>query len=777
MCVYLFACYYFFEMGNRSLTEADHALLFEPSLPAAEDRTQTQQPLHPFVDGSDSRSRSGPRASPQGQFGDKALTSTRGFIPPANEDSSQHDMGLDPSMRRRREEWADRGAAKIIKEVADPTTGELTKQVVKMGIKDFKFGEQLGDGSYSSVVLATARDSGKKYAVKVLSKEYLIRQKKVKYVTVEKLALQKLNGTKGIIRLFFTFQDEASLYFLLEYAPHGDFLALIKKYGSLNEQCARYYASQIIDAVDSLHTIGIIHRDIKPENILLDKDMKVKLTDFGTAKILPEEPSNDADGKPCFDLNARSKSFVGTAEYVSPELLNDSYTDSRCDIWAFGCILFQMVAGKPPFKASNEYLTFQKVMKIQYAFTAGFPQIIKDLVKKLLVKEPNDRLTIEQIKAHIFFQTVNFDDGSVWDDDPPEIQPYKISAEALRPLPKVSETDTTTKLANLQLAYNSHAEPTPQVSAAACQDRSVISMTAATAAFNKDYTGQLKPGHNSNASVRSSSNSTDREKGQRKITTIHASRSSPSITTVSKGKEPRSRSADIFWSYYLKNLDEHVLLVKEIELSVQATESSAVDLETFAPDYRNPCDIDSPTNSADKFYKRMLVITNLGRGLIFVKNSLRMRKEHEFELEFELKLNQVQKINLINDQMLQIEGPKTIFIVCKDRAALMEMWKLMHNEMCAKPKGASANLEHKMFDKFISQKIKKTKRKNHVPRVPESSKLVNGLPGSCIGRAAEEGGANVKRPGSLQTRSSSNYSKLLARSTEMRKNMTRTNEK
>ena len=174
MCVYLFACYYFFEMGNRSLTEADHALLFEPSLPAAEDRTQTQQPLHPFVDGSDSRSRSGPRASPQGQFGDKALTSTRGFIPPANEDSSQHDMGLDPSMRRRREEWADRGAAKIIKEVADPTTGELTKQVVKMGIKDFKFGEQLGDGSYSSVVLATARDSGKKYAVKVLSKEYLL---------------------------------------------------------------------------------------------------------------------------------------------------------------------------------------------------------------------------------------------------------------------------------------------------------------------------------------------------------------------------------------------------------------------------------------------------------------------------------------------------------------------------------------------------------------------------------------------------------------------------
>ncbi|QID83796.1 serine/threonine protein kinase [Saccharomyces pastorianus] len=760
-------------MGNRSLTEADHALLFEPSLPTAEDPTQTQHRLHPFVDGNGS----GLKASPQGQFGDKALTSTHRFIPSANEDSSPRDMGLDPSMRRRRDEWADRGAAKIIKEVVDPTTGELTKHVVKMGIKDFKFGEQLGDGSYSSVVLATARDSGKKYAVKVLSKEYLIRQKKVKYVTVEKLALQKLNGTKGIIRLFFTFQDEASLYFLLEYAPHSDFLALIKKYGSLNEQCARYYASQIIDAVDSLHTIGIIHRDIKPENILLDKDMKVKLTDFGTAKILPEEPSNDADGKPYFDLNARSKSFVGTAEYVSPELLNDSYTDSRCDIWAFGCILFQMVAGKPPFKASNEYLTFQKVMKVQYAFTAGFPQIIKDLVKKLLVKEPNDRLTIEQIKAHIFFQSVNFDNGSVWDDDPPEIQPYKISAEALKPLPKVPEPDATAKLANLQLAYNSHAETTPQTSAATCQDRSAISMTAATAAFNKDCTGQLKSGYNSNAFVRSSSSSTDREKAHKKTTNIHASRSSPSITSVSKGKEPRSRSADNFWSSYLKNLDEHVLLVKDIELSVEATESSAVDLETLAPDYKSPCDIDSPTESADKFYKRILVITNLGRGLIFAKKSPKMRKEREFELQFELKLNQVEKINLINDQMLQIEGPKTVFMACKDRAVLIEVWKLMKSEICAKPKVASSKLEHKMFDKFISQKVKKTKGKNQVPHVPESSRLVNGLPGSCMTKAPEGGGSNLKRPASLQTRSSSNYSKLLARSTEMRKNMTRTNEK
>ncbi|CAI4038341.1 hypothetical protein SMKI_04G6850 [Saccharomyces mikatae IFO 1815] len=758
-------------MGNRSLTEADHALLSKPLVPTVSEHTQTQDYSRSFLDDSNTQSASELHGSPQGQFGDKALTNTNRFIPLANNNPGmQHEMGLDPSMRRRREEWAERGAAKIIKDVVDPTTGELTKHVVKMGIKDFKFGEQLGDGSYSSVVLATARESGKKYAVKVLSKEYLIRQKKVKYVTVEKLALQKLNGTKGIIRLFFTFQDEASLYFLLEYAPHGDFLGLIKKYGSLNEICARYYASQIIDAVDSLHSIGIIHRDIKPENILLDKDMKVKLTDFGTAKILPEQPSNAADGKPCFDLYAKSKSFVGTAEYVSPELLNDSYTDSRCDIWAFGCILYQMLAGKPPFKAANEYLTFQKVMKIQYAFTAGFPQIVKDLVKKLLVRDPNDRLAIEQIKAHVFFDKINFEDGSVWDGDPPEIQSYKISAEAMKPPPKVSENDTTSKLGNLQLSSRSHLDNTPQEPAMTSQDQSVISMTAATAAFNKEYTGQPKMGNKLSTFSRSVSGNIGREKAQRKVSNDHTYVPPTSVSTTLKGKDNRSRSSDNLRSYLLQNMGEHALLMKDVEISAQ-------NLESVVPDYRSSIDVGPPTDNSRKFHKRVLVITNLGRALVFTKErALKMRKENELELQFELKLNEVERMIYRNDQLLEIDAPKTIFIRCKERSVLMKIWKVINSEVNVEPNVASPKRDHKMFDKFISQKSQNTKKKNQAPPVPESNRLVNGLPGSCISKASEKGELNTKRPTSLQTRSSSNYSKLLAKSTQMRKSITRTNE-
>ena len=297
---------------------------------------------------------------------------------------SSTELNVSENLKKEQDEWAEKGAAKIVEEVKDKETGTITKKIVSRGIKDFKFGKEIGDGSFSRVILATSiHNPNEKFAIKILSKSYLVKQNKVKYVNIEKMALQRLNKLDTVVKMFFTFQDQNSLYFVLEYAPNGDFLSVMKEYGTLSEECTRYYSAQMIDAIEDIHKAGIIHRDIKPENILLDANRKIKLTDFGTAKILEKEESSGG-----YNLLTRSKSFVGTAEYVSPELLNDSYTDYKCDIWAFGCILFQMIAGKPPFKASNEYLTFQKVQKIQYAFTAGFPTVIRDLVKRILLKQP-----------------------------------------------------------------------------------------------------------------------------------------------------------------------------------------------------------------------------------------------------------------------------------------------------------------------------------------------------------------------------------------------------
>ena len=103
--------------------------------------------------------------------------------------------------------------------------------------------------------------------------------------------------------------------------------------------------------------MNIIHRDLKPENILLSSDMHILLTDFGSAKIIGE----DEDGADDAGGGGRRNSFVGTAQYVSPEILTNSGSSKASDLWALGCIIYQMVTGIPPFQAQNEYLIFQKV--------------------------------------------------------------------------------------------------------------------------------------------------------------------------------------------------------------------------------------------------------------------------------------------------------------------------------------------------------------------------------------------------------------------------------
>lgn len=109
---------------------------------------------------------------------------------------------------------------------------------------------------------------------------------------------------------------------MLDFAANGELLSLIKRLGSLSEECVRYYGAQLLDAVDFMHSRGVLHRDLKPENILLDKYMRIKVTDFGTAYLVNHERDADGNELESYPQNTAAKSFVGTAEYVSPELLN-----------------------------------------------------------------------------------------------------------------------------------------------------------------------------------------------------------------------------------------------------------------------------------------------------------------------------------------------------------------------------------------------------------------------------------------------------------------------
>ena len=373
-----------------------------------------------------------PRGSSRGITGSYTSKGSGGRVGAANGSP----YGLEGGPLASSEEWQDRGAALGVRREID-ANGRSIARYVKKGVKDFHFGRTLGEGSYSTVLAATDRETNKEYAIKVLDKRHIIKEKKVKYVNIEKDTLNRLTDHPGVVRLYYTFQDERSLYFVLDIASGGELLGVLKKLTTFDEECTRFYGAQILDTIDYMHSRGVIHRDLKPENVLMDDQMHVKITDFGTAKILdiPKRqraasdtanvplPGDPLDGSE----DNRATSFVGTAEYVSPELLTDKNACKASDLWAFGCIIYQLLVGRPPFKAGNEYQTFQKIVALDYTFPQGFPPVARDLVERLLVLDPSRRLTIEHIKNHEFFGGILWGRG-LWNQKAPKLKSYRPPA-------------------------------------------------------------------------------------------------------------------------------------------------------------------------------------------------------------------------------------------------------------------------------------------------------------------------------------------------------------
>lgn len=327
---------------------------------------------------------------------------------------------------------------------------------------DFIFGDILGEGSYSTVMEAwdvkPMRERGeelpndlkesnvegsamdamvgktlspkqrssiqgtKAYAIKILDKVHILKEKKQKYVAVEREALSLLIRHPGVITLFWTFQNRDSLYFVLELAPNGELLTFIKKLGSFSLECARYYGAQLVETIQGMHDVGVLHRDLKPENVLLDAEMKIKVTDFGSAKVCKKDVKSGEDdvvGQQGASRQ-RASSFVGTAEYVSPELLTEKHVSEASDWWSFGCLLYQMLSGKPPFKGVSEYQTFQKIMKGEFEYPSGLDQQAKDLIDGILTLNTDDRFQAKEIRQHAFFSTIDW--SQVWHTPAPRLE-------------------------------------------------------------------------------------------------------------------------------------------------------------------------------------------------------------------------------------------------------------------------------------------------------------------------------------------------------------------
>lgn len=369
------------------------------------------------------------------------------------------------------QEWQERGAAVGIRREID-ANGQTVLRHVKKGVRDFTFGRVLGEGSYSTVYLATDRQTLKEYAIKVLEKKHIIKEKKIKYVNIEKNTLNRLTEHPGIVRLYYTFQDETCLYYALDFCSGGELLGALKRTGTFDVECVRFYGAQILDAIEYMHSRGVLHRDLKPENVLLDDHMHIKITDFGTAKMLPDpRASKPHDGRDRGlpersqlekDEDGRAPSFVGTAEYVSPELLTSKNSCKASDLWAFGCIMYQLLAGRPPFKAGSEYLTFQKIVGLDYEFPMGFPPAAQDLVERLLVLDPARRLTIEHIRNHEFFDGQQFG-KLLWRSKAPRLRPFVPPTQEPRIIQLNGYANTSSPAAGSRQLSHTHqnAQPTP----------------------------------------------------------------------------------------------------------------------------------------------------------------------------------------------------------------------------------------------------------------------------------------------------------------------------
>ena len=296
----------------------------------------------------------------------------------------------------------------------------------------------VGEGSFSTVLKTRhVADPRKVFACKVCPKDKIRREKKIHAVFRERDVMKQLTkrGNPFFIHLFYSFQDEQNLYFIMTYAKNGELLRFMRN--GLDVRCSQFVSAEILLALEHMHSLGIVHRDLKPENVLLSEGMHVKVSDFGSAAVEAASPLRDGlsdQSQEEQNPDLRRRSFVGTAQYVSPEMLKSKTATRAADVWALGCILFQMLTGNFPFKAPTDYLIFQKILKLDYSFPDAFDADAKHLVSAILVLDPRERLGVEsfqdgtyaQLRDHAFFQSLS----ERWDSLHSEASPLASLAPA-----------------------------------------------------------------------------------------------------------------------------------------------------------------------------------------------------------------------------------------------------------------------------------------------------------------------------------------------------------
>ena len=310
----------------------------------------------------------------------------------------------------------------------------------KTSIDEYTIIKELGSGSYTKILLAKYNLNENEYALKQIDKKLVDKFEKHYEIHIEKQCLIQLKHP-NIVKMNKAFQDDNYLYFALEYCSNRDLGRLMNCLGKFNYKLAQFYSAEILSAIIYMHKEGIYHRDIKPENIGLDEFMHLKLFDFATAdkinkyfdiKSMRFVPLNknivaNIENENCennivklekYHILLLSHLFVGTPEYISPEVLEHNYPliGPGVDIWALGVMIYLFFTGITPFNAKKESELLENIKNVKYSFdNTDIPDDAKDLISKILVKDPKQRIgynskDYSEIKNHPFFKGINFDE-------------------------------------------------------------------------------------------------------------------------------------------------------------------------------------------------------------------------------------------------------------------------------------------------------------------------------------------------------------------------------
>nr|AML78597.1 putative LOV domain-containing protein [Takakia lepidozioides] len=300
----------------------------------------------------------------------------------------------------------------------------------KLGLKHFRPIKPLGCGDTGSVHLVELRGTGEVYAMKAMDKNVMLNRNKVHRACAERDILALMDHP-FLPTLYGSFQTQTHVCLITDFCPGGELFLLLERQPRkvFSEEAARFFAAEVVIALEYLHCLGVVYRDLKPENVLLQANGHVQLTDFDLSFLTSSRPQLVTPDPPVgrrkkskqpqlpffvAEPATPSNSFVGTEEYIAPEIITGQGHSSAVDWWALGILIYEMLFGRTPFRGRNRQKTFANVLNKDIVFPASIPVSLaaRQLMRSLLQRDPNKRLGSNRgsndLKTHPFFRGINW---------------------------------------------------------------------------------------------------------------------------------------------------------------------------------------------------------------------------------------------------------------------------------------------------------------------------------------------------------------------------------